>query len=184
MARRRHHPTHPQRRAEFRGLTGLERARANHFLQRDDVGVDGREHTGDAFEPRPAVEAAAAMNIVGGHAHLARALRLIGHQSRSNPRSGLETGSFFGFTQALPRSAWTVHRPCFSRSGTTARKSASRLAACSARMRCAWSSSGRSGFGGASWLTIRPRLRSIVKTAPQHGQGISRSLVSFAMATG
>ena len=100
MPRRRHHPAHAQRRAQLRRLARLERAGADHFLQRDDVGVDGREHAGDAFEARAAVEAAAAMNVVGGDAHLARALRLIRHQSRSNPRSGLETGSFFASFRA------------------------------------------------------------------------------------
>ena len=40
VARRRHHPAHAERGAKLRRLAGLERAGANHFLQRDDVGVD------------------------------------------------------------------------------------------------------------------------------------------------
>ena len=90
MARRRHHPAHAERGAELGGLAGLQRTGANHFLERDDIGIDRRQHAGDALEPRAAVEAAGAMNVVGGDAHRARALRLVCHQSRSNPRSGLE----------------------------------------------------------------------------------------------
>ena len=79
VARRRHDPAHAERGAEFGGLAGLERAGADHFLERDDVGVDHREHAGDAFEPGAAVEAAGAMNVVGGDAHVTRALRLVRH---------------------------------------------------------------------------------------------------------
>ena len=42
VPRRRHHPAHAQRRADLGRLAGLERAGADHFLQRDDVGVDRR----------------------------------------------------------------------------------------------------------------------------------------------
>src|SRR5687768_14192416 len=95
MSRRRHYPAHAQRGPELRGLAGFERARADYFLHRNDVGVDGGEDARDSFEPRAPVEAAATMDVVGRHAHGARALRLVRHQSRSKPRSGLEMGSFF-----------------------------------------------------------------------------------------
>ena len=79
VARRRHDPAHAERGAEFGGLSGLERAGADHFLERDDVGIDHREHARDAFDAGAAVEAAGAMNVVGGDAYLTRALRLIRH---------------------------------------------------------------------------------------------------------
>ncbi len=44
---------------------GLERAGADDFLQRDDVGVDRRQHRGDALGARPAVESPAAVDVVG-----------------------------------------------------------------------------------------------------------------------
>ena len=41
-------------------------SRADHFLQRDDVGVDRTKNGGNAFRPCASVETAAAMNVVGG----------------------------------------------------------------------------------------------------------------------
>jgi hypothetical protein len=79
VACRRHDPAHAERGAQFGRLSGLERTGANHFLERDDVGIDHREHAGDALETGAAVETAAAMNVVGGDADLARALGLIRH---------------------------------------------------------------------------------------------------------
>ena len=68
LPRRRHHPAHAERRADLLGVAAAVRAGADHFLQRDDVGVDRAQHRGDALGPRPAVEAAAAMDVVGGDA--------------------------------------------------------------------------------------------------------------------
>ena len=49
LPRRRHHPAHAERRADLLGVAAAVRAGADDFLQRDDVGVDGAEHGGDAF---------------------------------------------------------------------------------------------------------------------------------------
>src|SRR5690242_10346378 len=95
MARRRHDPSHTERRAKFSGLSWLERACADHFLKRDDVGVNGGENRRNSFDAGPAIEAASAVNVVSGDAYLARPLRGICHQSRSKPRNGFVTGSFF-----------------------------------------------------------------------------------------
>ena len=55
------------------GVPAAVRPRADHFLQRDDVGVDGAQHGGDAIGTRAAVEAAAAVDVVGGDAQRGRA---------------------------------------------------------------------------------------------------------------
>ena len=65
MPHRSHHPAHAERRADFLGLAGAIRAGADHLLQRDDVGVQFANHFGDARRHRPAVHAAAAMDVVG-----------------------------------------------------------------------------------------------------------------------
>ena len=75
LAGRRHHPSHPEQRAELFGMAAVVRSRADDFLQRDDVGVDGAEHRGDPLRAGAAVEAAAAMNVVGRDAQR-RARRL------------------------------------------------------------------------------------------------------------
>ena len=49
LPRRRHHPSHAERRAEFLGVAAAVRPGADHFLQRDDVGVDVAQDRGDAF---------------------------------------------------------------------------------------------------------------------------------------
>ena len=67
---RRHDPAHAERRADFLGLAGAGRARANHLLQRDDVGVDVAEHFGDAQRRRAPIHAAAAMDVVGRDSEL------------------------------------------------------------------------------------------------------------------
>ena len=72
LTRRRHHPSHAEQRADLLGVAAVVRPGADHFLQRDDVGVDGAEHGGDALGARAAVEAAAAMNVVGGDAQRRR----------------------------------------------------------------------------------------------------------------
>ena len=63
-----HHPAHAERRADLFGLPGAGRARADHFLQRDDVGVDVAQHLDDARRVDAAIHAAAAMDVVGGDA--------------------------------------------------------------------------------------------------------------------
>ena len=67
---RRHDPAHPQRRADLLEMAGAVESRADHFLQRDDVGIDGREDVGDALGSRPAVEAPGAMDVVRRHAQV------------------------------------------------------------------------------------------------------------------
>jgi hypothetical protein len=49
-------------------MAAVVRAGADHFLQRDDIGVDGAEDRGGSFRTGAAVEAAAAMNVVCGDA--------------------------------------------------------------------------------------------------------------------
>ena len=49
------------------------RSGADHFLQRDDVGVDRAQHGGDPLGTRASVEAAAAMHVVGRDAQRRRA---------------------------------------------------------------------------------------------------------------
>ena len=65
LPRRRHHPAHAEQRAELLGVAAVVRSRADHFLQRDDVGVDRAEDGGDPLGAGAAVEAAAAMDVVG-----------------------------------------------------------------------------------------------------------------------
>ena len=77
MTGRRHHPAHAERGANLRRLPGLERAGADDFLQRDDVGVDRREHRGDPLRAGPPVEAAAAVDVVGDDPELATAGALV-----------------------------------------------------------------------------------------------------------
>ena len=64
--RRRHDPAHAERGANLLGVPAAVRPRADDFLQRDDVGVDGAQDADDAFGPRAAVETAAAVDVVGG----------------------------------------------------------------------------------------------------------------------
>ena len=68
LARRRHHPAHAERGADLLGVAAAVRPGADHFLQRDDVGVDRAQHRGDPLRARAAVQAAAAMDVVGGDA--------------------------------------------------------------------------------------------------------------------
>jgi hypothetical protein len=73
----RHDPAHAERCAQLGGLPFAHRTGADDFLQGDDVGVDGGEDGRNACEPHPAVEPAAAVDVVGGHAHGAGPLRII-----------------------------------------------------------------------------------------------------------
>ena len=65
LPHRRHHPAHAERRADLLGLAGARRPRADHLLQRDDVGVDVAQHLGDPRRDDAAVHAAAAVDVVG-----------------------------------------------------------------------------------------------------------------------
>ena len=65
LPRRRHHPAHAERRAQALGVAAAVRTGADHFLQRHDVGVERSDHGRGALRPRAAVEAPAAMNVVG-----------------------------------------------------------------------------------------------------------------------
>ena len=88
VPRRRHHPAHAKRRADLRGLPGLERARADDFLQRDDVGLDGGEHGGDALRAASAVETAAPVDVVGDDSERVACLGLGGISLASDIQSG------------------------------------------------------------------------------------------------
>jgi hypothetical protein len=68
VARGRHDPAHAERRAQLLGVTRPRRPGADDFLQGDDVRIDVLEDAGDAVRPRPTVEAAAAVDVVGGNA--------------------------------------------------------------------------------------------------------------------
>ena len=70
LTRRRHHPSHSQRRADRFRLAGAGVPRAQHFLQRDDVGLDVAEHTDDAVRTRPSIKPARAMDVVGRDSEL------------------------------------------------------------------------------------------------------------------
>ena len=61
-----HHPAHAEPGADLLGLPGAGRSRADHFLQRDHVGVDVAQHLDDARRLDAAVHAAAAVDVVGG----------------------------------------------------------------------------------------------------------------------
>jgi hypothetical protein len=45
-------------------------ARADHFLQRNHIGIQVAQHVGDAKGHRPPVEPAAAVDVVGDDANL------------------------------------------------------------------------------------------------------------------
>src|SRR6185436_20003116 len=87
LACRRHHPAHPELRAELLGMAAVVRPGADHFLQRDDVGVDRFQDGGGAFGAGPSVEAAAAMDVVGRDAQ--RRARPLSHSClRYDSRGG------------------------------------------------------------------------------------------------
>ena len=49
VAHRRHHPAHAERRADFLGVSRIVGPGANHFLQRDDVGLEAGEDVDGAL---------------------------------------------------------------------------------------------------------------------------------------
>jgi hypothetical protein len=68
MAGRSHHPSHAERRTDFFRMSRVVRAGPNHFLQRDDVGVQRRQDLDRAVRQNPPVHPTAAMNVVGDDA--------------------------------------------------------------------------------------------------------------------
>lgn len=65
FAHRSHDPAHAERGADALGVSGGRPSRANHLLERDDVGVERPQHVGDAFGTGAAVESAAAVDVIG-----------------------------------------------------------------------------------------------------------------------
>ena len=61
----RHRPAHPERRAEALRVAAAVRTGSDHLLQRHHVGVERSDHGRGALRTRAAVEAPAAMNVVG-----------------------------------------------------------------------------------------------------------------------
>ena len=72
---RRHHPAHPQRGAQFLGVSTASRSRTDDFLQRDDVRLERAQYGGDSLGPRSTVHAARPMDVVGRDADRARVPR-------------------------------------------------------------------------------------------------------------
>ena len=70
--RRRHHPSHAERRADFFRVARPVRASADHFLEGDDVGVDRAEDRRNPPGTRPAVESTAPVNVVSDDAERRR----------------------------------------------------------------------------------------------------------------
>ena len=66
LARVPHDPSHAERCADELCVARAGPARADDFLERNDVGADGGEDLRDPVGPCPAVHAAAAMDVVGG----------------------------------------------------------------------------------------------------------------------
>ncbi len=62
---RMHDPAHAQGGADFLRLSGAAGAGADHFLQRHDVRLHVTDDVGDPRRHRPAVHAAAAVDVVG-----------------------------------------------------------------------------------------------------------------------
>ncbi len=74
-SRRRHHPSHAKAGADFFRLPRSRRSGTDHFLERDDVGIDLTEDLDDSRAAHAAVHTAAAMNIVGCDPHFGGAPR-------------------------------------------------------------------------------------------------------------
>jgi hypothetical protein len=72
MTGRRHDPAHAQRRPNVGGLALLKRTRANHFLERDDVGIDGRQDGGNALGTCTSVETATTVDVIGDDPEFSR----------------------------------------------------------------------------------------------------------------
>ena len=125
VTHRRHHPAHAERRADLLGMARVVRPRANDFLQRDDVGIEPREHVDRALGHGAPVHAAAAMDVVGDDSE--RFSMQIA-QSRSKSRVGLRDGLFLGLLQRLfkPLRERIAFRP-FGVEGLFERRVAARL---------------------------------------------------------
>ncbi len=70
LARRRHHPAHAERGADLFGVAGAPEAGADDFLERDDIGIGGGEHRGDAFGSRAPIHPARSVDVVGDDAQV------------------------------------------------------------------------------------------------------------------
>ena len=68
LPRRRHHPAHTELRAQFLRVSAGGGSRADHFLQRHDIGVDRAQDLRDPLGARASVDSAAAMHVVGRNA--------------------------------------------------------------------------------------------------------------------
>lgn len=94
-ARRGHDPAHPERSPNLFDMARAARSRADHLLERDDVGVDGAQYRGHPIGSSPAVHASAAVNVVGHHPQRGRFMStqraMIGPVSRVG-RVGREGG--------------------------------------------------------------------------------------------
>ena len=97
-----------------------------------------------------------------------------------NPASGRLIGSCLACRNASSKRFARSSPRVFSLA-TDFSKIASRRAASSATMRCAFISSGLSPRSGISCEMMRPRLRSKTRIAPQHGHGTSTSEVRRPM---
>ena len=175
MAHRRHHPAHAERRADFLGMTRVVRARADDFLQRDDVGIQAGEHVNRALRHRAPVHAAAAMDVVGDDSK---------RFAYANSRSVEVEVAGVGFSDGglVPCACFNASSNRFESASPFVRSvlkdcsnAASRRAFSSARMRCASDSSMLSPDEGSLCEMMRPRFRSMTSTALQQGQMISRS---------
>jgi hypothetical protein len=60
-----HDPTHAERRADRFRLVAARDSRADYFLERDDIGIDGAQHRDDPIRPRAAIHALTPMDVVG-----------------------------------------------------------------------------------------------------------------------
>lgn len=73
-ASRCHDPTHPQRRADLFDVATAARPWTDHFLQRDDVGVDGAQDRSDPIWAGPAIHPTTTVNVVGDHPQRGRVM--------------------------------------------------------------------------------------------------------------
>ena len=101
----------PERRADFLGMSRVVRPGANHFLQRDDVGIEPRKHLDGALRHGAPVQAAAAMDVVGDDAERFT-YASVPSKSRSKSRVGFEIGSSLLASALSSNQSRTAHRPC------------------------------------------------------------------------
>ena len=102
MPHRRHHPAHPERRADLLGLTGPRRPRADDLLQRHDIGVDVAKHFGNPRRRDTAVHAPRSVDVVGrdSQVDLAAAAAGITHGAAHCCRSRIQMNGPSSFSQS------------------------------------------------------------------------------------